>query len=135
MSPLQIRLQPDKIKRLNEIAKAEGTNRSDVCRIAIEKFIDDYTNDQFAEQESKLERRLARMEDSIRKLLVKDIRASAQCLFYLGLFFSKGIPKAALKQEALTNYWEQSRHFAVQYLRSKLDDTLPEAPADSSHND
>ncbi len=107
------------IKKINEIIKIDGCNRSDIVRIAVRQFLEAYGKEPQKEYENVLEARLRKLENRIATLSVLATRASAQALYYMTLPYSRGgFPTRPLKEEAFKSQWEKSRSFAVQFLKN-----------------
>lgn len=116
---------PD-MHKLNEIAKTEGTTRSDLIRIAVNQFLASYGKEPEQKYESILEARLRKMENRLADLTVLATRASAQTLYYMTLPYSRGgFPTRPLKEEAFQSQWEKSRAFASQFLRNASTNLTP----------
>lgn len=107
------------IKKLNEIVKIDGCNRSDIVRVAVRQFLEAYGKEPQREYENVLEARLRKLENRIATLSVLATRASAQALYYMTLPYSRGgFPTRPLKEEAFKSQWEKSRSFASQFLKN-----------------
>lgn len=118
--PFPIRLTKTQINRLDEIAKANGTNRSDLAREAIQFYIENYELDQDNLRQSKLERRITQLDERLRALLIRSIRLGAQNLYFSCLPYIKGgLPKHPLSQENFNKHFTISRQFAGQFLKAK----------------
>lgn len=127
------------IKKLNEIVKIDGCNRSDIVRVAVRQFLEAYGKEPQREYENVLEARLRKLENRIATLSVLATRASAQALYYMTLPYSRGgFPTRPLKEEAFKSQWEKSRSFAAQFLKNASVLDAPEeqgAETKSSSND
>lgn len=107
------------IKKINEITKIDGCNRSDIVRIAVRQFLEAYGKEPQKKYENVLEARLRKLENRIATLSVLATRASAQALYYMTLPYSRGgFPTRPLKEEAFKSQWEKSRSFAAQFLKN-----------------
>ena len=65
MQQLTIRMPDEYIKKVQQIAKASGLKKSDITRMAIKKFIDDYSHDKEANPYSKAKRLIGVAESGI----------------------------------------------------------------------
>lgn len=65
MQQLTIRMPEEYIKKVQEIAKSSGLKKSDITRMAIKKFIDDYNQDKEVKPYSKAQRLIGVVESGI----------------------------------------------------------------------
>jgi predicted DNA-binding protein len=120
-------LTKTQVESLDEIAKEEGTTRSEIIRQAIQTYIDTHQTEKFDRRESKLERRIQHMEDGLRSLLVKSIRLQGQSLYYQTLPYTMGgLPQRPVDQKTFNLHWYKSSAFSNQFLKAKTDQ-LPAA--------
>lgn len=118
---------PD-VHKIEEIANATGTTRSDVIRLAVSQFILNYGKQPEKQYENILEARLRKMENRLADLTVLSVRASAQTLYYMTLPYSRGgFPTRPLKEEVFQGQWQKSRAFASQFFRNASLDLTPPA--------
>jgi hypothetical protein len=118
---------PD-VHKLDEIAKATGSKRTEVIRLAISQFLANYGKEPEKQYESILEARLRKMENRLADLTVLAARASAQTLYYMTLPYSRGgFPTRPLKEEVFQGQWQKSRAFASQFLKNATLDLTPPA--------
>ena len=130
---LQARFSQKEAQKCAEIAKATGKTKAEILREAFQRYANDYDRERLDERETKIDRRLDRMErylETMRLLLVKDIRISGQTLYFAALPFQKGPPQKALSQEGFKNEYEKSRALAAQFLLvGRKSSATPEASA------
>lgn len=81
MQQLTIRLPDEYLIKVQQIAKASGLKKSDITRMAIKKFIDDYGHDKEGNPYSKAKRLIGVVESGIpdlgtnhRKYLINRIK-------------------------------------------------------------
>ena len=81
MQQLTIRLPDDYIIKVQQIAKTSGLKKSDITRMAIKKFIDNYGHDKEANPYAKAKRLIGVVESGIpdlgtnhRKYLINSIK-------------------------------------------------------------
>ena len=114
-------------RQLEKIVLLERSNKSQIIRDAIDRYIEHYVSLHTEERDGIIEARLAKLENRIANLTVLSTRASAQTLYYMTLPFSKGgFPSKPLKKEAFQAQWSKSRYFASQFLKNAQIDPLSE---------
>jgi metal-responsive CopG/Arc/MetJ family transcriptional regulator len=81
MQQLTIRMPEKFLIKIEQIAKASGLKKSDVTRMAIRKFLEDYSGDEEADLYSKAKRLIGVVESGIsdlgqkhREYLIKKIK-------------------------------------------------------------
>jgi hypothetical protein len=116
------------VQKLDDIAELTGSRRTEVIRLAIRQFVNDYGKRPDKEYESILEARLRKMENRLADLIVLAVRAAAQALYYMTLPYSRGgFPTRPLKEEVFQGQWQKSRAFASQFLKHAVIDLTPPA--------
>jgi len=119
------------VQKLDDIATATGSNRSDVIRLVLSQFVSDYGKEPEKQYENILEARLRKLENRLANLTVLAVRASAQTLYYMTLPYSRGgFPTRPLNAEAFETQWQKSRTFAGQFLKNATVD-IPSPEADT----
>jgi predicted DNA-binding protein len=85
MRQLTIRMPEEYFSKIEQIAKSIGLKKSDVTRMAIRKFIEEYSSEEEADLYSKAKRLIGVVESGIsdlglnhREYLIKKIK-DAQC--------------------------------------------------------
>ena len=68
MQQLTIRMPEEYFARLDQIAKSSGLKKSDVTRMAIRKFIEEYNSEESADLYSKAKRLIGVVESGIADL-------------------------------------------------------------------
>ena len=81
MQQLTIRMPEKFLFKIEQIAKASGLKKSDITRMAIQKFLNEYSDDKEADLYSKAKRLIGVVESGIsdlgqnhRKYLIKRIK-------------------------------------------------------------
>ncbi|MGH9551901.1 MAG: hypothetical protein ACRD3W_21125 [Terriglobales bacterium] len=124
------RLPQQLVDEIDIIAKAEKSTRSNILHKAIEAFAFNYNTDQLDQRQLQLEKRMKIMENGLRALMVKSVRASGQALYFATLPYVMGPPKGALKSTAFQQLYDTSAKFALQFLQTKATGTSPTAGID-----
>ncbi len=80
MQQLTIRMPEEYFSKIEQIAKSSGLKKSDVTRMAIRKFLEEYSNEEEADLYSKAKRLIGVVESGIsdlgqnhRKYLIKKL--------------------------------------------------------------
>ena len=68
MQQLTIRMPEEYFARLDQIAKSSGLKKSDITRMAIRKFIEEYNSEESADLYSKAKRLIGVVESGISDL-------------------------------------------------------------------
>ena len=83
MQQLTIRMPEEYFSKIEQIAKSSGLKKSDVTRMAIRKFLEEYSNEEEADLYSKAKRLIGVVESGIsdlgqnhRKYLIKKIKGT-----------------------------------------------------------
>ena len=84
MQQLTIRMPEEYFFRLEQIAKSSGLKKSDITRMAIRKFIEEYSNEEKAGLYSKAKRLIGVVESGVsdlgqnhREYFIKKIKGAA----------------------------------------------------------
>jgi hypothetical protein len=83
MQQLTIRIPEEYFFKMEQIAKSSGLKKSDISRMAIQKFLNEYSNDQEKDLYNKAKRLIGVVESGIpdlgqnhREYIVKKIRGT-----------------------------------------------------------
>ena len=81
MQQITIRMPEEYLFKIEQIAKSNGLKKSDITRMAIQKFLNEYSNDKEADPYSRAKRLIGVVESGIsdlgqnhRKYLIKRIK-------------------------------------------------------------
>lgn len=116
---IAVRFNQAQAIKLDKICKIEKKTRAEVLRDAFDFYSNNHKDLDAINQESKLERRLASIENACRALMVKDIKLSAQNLYWLTLMWTFGPPKQKLNEQGFKKLWSDSEIYAAEILKSK----------------
>jgi hypothetical protein len=123
-------LTKQQVQGLDEIAKQLKKSKSELIREAVNHYILAFKGEQLEDREAHLTREMKRLEKGLRALLVKNVRISAQTLFFSSLQFELGPPKGALTERAYQELYKKSRAFAAEVLRAGGLSAIEEARTD-----
>lgn len=116
------------IQELDVIAKELKKSKSELIREAVKHYIQTFNGQVQEEREDQLTRELKRLEKDLRALAVKNIRISAQTMFFASLPFQLGPPRNALTTAAYYELYKKSRAFAAEVLKAGGAAVLADGP-------
>ena len=92
MQQLTIRISEEYISKMEQIAKSSGLKKSDISRMAIQKFLNEYSNNKEADLYSKAKRLIGVVESGIpdlgqnhRDYFIKKIKGTKWLRFWISV--------------------------------------------------